>query len=454
MTPRKPPPRPPTIGQVEAITPSPQHECEFACLGSVVLDPAGQLDGVITLGLKPEHFTSPALAAIYAAALDLHQSGAKVDAVTLAAWLRDRGHGDGLIEQMAVAAESVPSAASAPYYAREVIRRHEHVRMSGVALATAKTLLQTPANAEDSIRALYASLTEHITQADPRKPTAIGAIAARQIERMDSGEAPQTVPTGFRGLDAETGGLYPGDYWLIGARPSMGKTTFAWQIAEAIAGLGLTTLFFSLEMSADSLAQRQLSYRTSVSIQDIRRMAPDGLHAEKLRAAARELEGLPLIVDDWASTPATIRARVQQHMRTEPVSCVMIDYMQLIRPDSKHDNRNHELTVISSDLKRLAKDLNVPVVALSQLNRGPEGRENKRPSMGDLRDSGSLEQDADLILFLHREDYYHRNDRGYMPTGSAEVIIAKQRNGGVGILPMRWGGQRFLDGPVAQDLRL
>jgi len=243
------------------------------------------------------------------------------------------------------------------------------------------------------------------------------------------------VPTGFLQLDLMTSGMQPGEYLILAARPSMGKTAFALNIAENAAKQGYPGLFFSLEMSRIALGQRSLASLSRVNMQRIRtgRCLEDDY--AKLTEAVRRLSGFPLWIDDSSRHVAEMRAVTRRLIAQEGIRWVAIDYLQLIADSMPNRNREQEMALISRQIKAMAKEFNIPVLALSQLSRETTKRSGHRPSLADLRDSGSLEQDADVVMFLHRDDYYDPNsDR----QGIADLIIAKQRNGPTGDIELKW----------------
>jgi replicative DNA helicase len=235
---------------------------------------------------------------------------------------------------------------------------------------------------------------------------------------------------------------------IIAGRPSMGKTAVALNIAENMAIRGVAVGVFSLEMSKHQLVERLLSSRSGIDLHRLRRMMLGKEHYSRLFSACGDLREAPMYVDDLAgSTLLQIRARARRMVAKHGVKAIFIDYIQLITTGGRIESRQQEVSAISRGLKALARELSVPVVCLSQLNRSPEQREGHRPRLSDLRESGSLEQDADVVAMLHREDYYHKGDDEYDPTHTAELIIAKQRNGPTDVIKLSWIEQctRFKD---------
>ncbi|NIT92970.1 MAG: AAA family ATPase [Gammaproteobacteria bacterium] len=262
------------------------------------------------------------------------------------------------------------------------------------------------------------------------------------------GRSATGVAAGFSDLDEITGGFQQGDFIIIAARPSMGKTALALNIAENMAVRGEPVGVFSLEMSRHQLVERLLASRSGIDLHRLRRLMLGKEHYSRLFAACGELQDAPIYVDDMAgSTLLQIRARARRMVVKHDVKAVFVDYIQLITTGGRAESRQLEVSEISRGLKALARELNVPVICLSQLNRAAEQREGHRPRLSDLRESGSLEQDADVVGLLHREDYYHAGDEDYEPSNVAELIIAKQRNGPTDTVKLSWvqGCTRFRD---------
>ena len=230
---------------------------------------------------------------------------------------------------------------------------------------------------------------------------------------------------------------------IVAGRPSMGKTSFAMNIIEHIGvDEGLPVVIFSLEMGKHQLVERFLCSRSGIDSQAVRKGMLSTDDMAKLTAAGGELFEKPVFIDDTPGlTPLMIRAKCRRLKSQHDIQAIFIDYMQLMSLGGRVESRQQEISTISRYLKSLARELDVPVVVLSQLNRGAEGREGHRPRMSDLRESGSIEQDADVVILLHREDYYHRGEAEWEETNTAEVIIAKQRNGPTGIVELIFDGQ-------------
>jgi replicative DNA helicase len=283
----------------------------------------------------------------------------------------------------------------------------------------------------------------------------LGRLVQEVVARLQAsdGQRATGVATGFNDLDEVTGGFQAGDFIIIAGRPSMGKTAVALNVAENMALRGEPVGIFSLEMSRHQLVERLLASRSGLELHRLRRMMLGKEHYSRLFAACGELQDAPVYVDDMAgSTLLQIRARARRMVSKHGIKAVFIDYIQLITIGGRVESRQLEVSEISRGLKGLARELELPVIAMSQLNRAAEQREGHRPRLSDLRESGSLEQDADVVALLHREDYYHQADEDYESTHMAELIVAKQRNGPTGTVKLSWVDQctRFKDFSAAE----
>jgi replicative DNA helicase len=267
--------------------------------------------------------------------------------------------------------------------------------------------------------------------------------AIRQLEEND-GRIITGVSTGYPNLDEITSGLQPGEMIIVAARPSMGKTALALNIAENMTMRDVPVALFSLEMSRQQLVQRLLSSRASVSGHNIRRNMLSDRDMAAIIQAADDLMKRPLFIDDTPSLSITqLRAKARRLKQSHDIGVVILDYLQLMTSGKRAESRQQEVSEISRGVKALARELNVPVICLSQLNRAAEQREGHRPRMSDLRESGSIEQDADVVAMLHRESYYHMNDQSWFEQNEdkhnlAELIIAKQRNGPTATVKLTW----------------
>jgi replicative DNA helicase len=465
---RRPGPPPIPVGRLFDREPPQSPEAEMSLLGCMILDP--QVIGDVLMQVKsPGDFYAEKHGHIYTALLDLYDRTQSCDLVQLKTLLHDKGVLDqvGGTKYLVELASCVPSPVNWPHYAKIVadkakLRRlisaagqilHDAYHVGDLGPEGAREVLD---KAETSVF----DIAQEESSSDPTKLADLLEMEMKRIEADDFGEGAFTgVRTGYGDLDGMLQGLQPGELIIIAARPSMGKTALALNLAEQIAtgsqpvpGAPATRnvpiAIFSLEMSKSSLVQRLLSAKSGVSSQTLRganRISNDEL--ERLMIAADDLKKAPIYIDDTPSlTVLQLRARARRLVAQYSVKAIMIDYLQLMTaPGAARESRQVEVSAISRGVKALARELNVPVVCLSQLNRASETREGNRPRMSDLRESGSIEQDADVIILLHREDYYHVQDEEWMndpenadKIGTAELIIAKQRNGPTGVVKLKW----------------
>ncbi|HUT30164.1 MAG TPA: replicative DNA helicase [Sedimentisphaerales bacterium] len=412
---------------------------EAAVLGSMMIDPecigqvVEQLDRMAFY--RAEHQTLfDSLIALYE-----RNRGEAIDAVLLRDELEKRKQLDqvGGVEYIAKIMDSVPSSANVLYYAGIVKDKH----LLRETIAAASEILEdafdesgeTSEKLDEAERRIFAITDKRISgNAVPVKDLVTRAYEL--IQKRD-GKLVTGLATGYHELNDKTCGLQNGEMIIIAGRPSMGKTSLALNMAEYIGAIDkFPVAIFSLEMGSQQLAERFLCSIGEVDAQKVRKGMLSEEDDERLRRACAELYEAPIYIDDTSTlTPLELRAKCRRLKSLYDIRCVMVDYLQLMHLGSgRVESRQQEITTISRYLKALARELNIPVVVLSQLNRAPEGREGHRPRMSDLRESGSIEQDADVVMLLHREDYYRRGEDNYQETNTAELIIAKQRNGPTG----------------------
>jgi len=420
------------------------EEAEAALLGSMILD--WQVVGdVLQIIKQPEDLYLKKHQTIYANLVELYDVAQNIDLVQLNQRLVDKGVIEevGGVEYLVELAESVPSATSAPYYAKLV---RDKATLRHLIEATSTILYDAHHSAEpvsdllDQAEQAVFKLAEGTMSTDAASLQVLLDEVYEQLEAQD-GRRVTGVPTGFTELDEMLSGMQPGDMLILAARPSMGKTALALNIAENIAAVdGLPVGVFSLEMGKQQLAQRLLCSRSGVDSHRLRRnmIGPDDW--PKLQRAAGELAEAPMFIDDTPGlTLLQLRAKARRLVARHSIKAIFVDYLQLMSAPGS-ESRQQEVSNISRGIKGLARELKVPVVCLSQLNRQAEQREGHRPRMSDLRESGSIEQDADVVMMLHREDYFHRGEEDYVDTNTAEVIIAKQRNGPAGTVRLTFNG--------------
>ncbi|MBX3372926.1 MAG: replicative DNA helicase [Phycisphaeraceae bacterium] len=431
-------------------------EAEMSLLGSVFLEP--QVLGDILLVLRSgDDFFDPANGRIFDVMVELYDRHSSLDIVQLNQVLHDRDilNAVGGLEYLIELAQSVPSAANATHYAR-LVREKSSIRSlinaAGEILHEAYTSADEPREIlESAERRIYqiAQQTEQ-THAVPMDQLVLEVL---QLIEENDGRLVTGVPSGYADLDEMTQGLQPGEMIILAARPSMGKTALALNLTEQIATAGHPVAVFSLEMSRQQLVQRLISARSGVDSQRIRRAVLGREEWERLRRACSELHDSPIFIDDTPGlSMMQMRAKARRLRSRHDIKAIIIDYLQLMTSGRRAESRQVEISEISRSVKAMARELEVPVICLSQLNRAAEQREGHRPRMSDLRESGSIEQDADVVLMLHREEYYHQADptwREHNPdkAGLAELIIAKQRNGPTGTVRLTWVSEitRFRD---------
>ncbi len=420
-------------------------EAERGVIGSVLLDP-DMCDEVVLL-LRPDDFYSQANQTLYSQIVAMHDEGSRIDTMLLIERLKQAGDLDavGGAAYLAEVVQSVPVAAHATYYAKIVrdkamLRSLIHASTEILRDAWDPTLesKELLARAEEKVFAIHDR--QSADQVSPMHDVLLQAF--EQIDaRLKEGHA-TGVPTGFTDLDNLTGGLHDSELVILAARPSMGKTALATNIADfATVESGIGTLFVSLEMSRLELAQRMLCGRGRIDGSKFRSGFLSHEDREKLLEAAAGLSNAALFVDDTPNRTVTeIAAAARRLKRRSNLGLVVIDYLQLIEPDNPRDPRQEQVARIARRLKGLARELSIPVLCLAQLNRQAETTKDNRPRLSHLRESGAIEQDADVVMFVHREEYYHSReeaaDRDLI--GKAEIICAKQRNGPTGEVKLTW----------------
>lgn len=410
-------------------------EAEQATLGAVILN--GEQLSLIAGWLKPEMFYRDRNAQIYQAMLTVAYRSEKVSSKTVFFELKKLGLLDSVggidyISDLTTGAYSQ----HIEEYAREVERVYIHRRLVGAGGKIAATGYSALSSSEEAIADAQAQLSDLSARGGRRGLVSFASLSEEYMVNMEAGIT-AGITTDYRDLDEFTGGLHRQDLIIIAARPSVGKTAFSLSLAH---NLGIRdecdVLFFSLEMSKTQLHQRAQAMRSRVDLMAIRLGRLNPTQQQSIMEANGELWAMPIHVDDTpAQTVAYIRSETHRHIaeRGRPV-VVIVDYLQLLI-GGKKDNRVQEVSEISRNLKVLAREIDAPVIALSQLSRAVEGRSSHIPMLSDLRESGTIEQDADIVMFLYREELY---DKETDKKGIAEIHIAKHRNGPIGVIPMRF----------------
>jgi len=457
---------------IEGRVPPNDLEAEAAVLSAVMLDPSA-LDKVTDL--KPEFFYSEAHRRIFEACLELRAGGHPVDVLQVGSWLRDRQRlaqvgGAGYLTEILDAA---PVVANVGAYGRTI---HEKYRIRQLILACQKVTAQgyvdygdPQAFIDGAEQAIYDISRTSSKQSAEKLLDVMKKAFKRLSDAVARGDRITGIPTGFDRYDRMTAGLHEGDLTIVAARPGMGKTAFVLNVATNLAApkgrevegdpterweeAGVGAVIFSLEMPREQLANRMVCSEAKVDVSKMRTGFLSPQDWSKLTQAASFLGSLPIWIDDSPSlTLLELRAKVRrlqsefdvrdgEGRKIKRIGCVIVDYLQLMKGREGAASREQEISEISRGLKALAKELEVPVIALSQLNRAVEtrGDKSKRPMISDLRESGAIEQDADNIVFIYRDDYYNKEES--TEPNVAELIIAKQRNGPTGTAKVRFDRQ-------------
>ena len=424
-------------------------EAEQSVLGSMLIAP-DSWDKVVEIVVEDD-FYNRAHRVIYSAVLKLLNQNQAVDTTTVKNILEqhDQLEEAGGFAYLIELAQNTPSAANVVAYANIIKERAVVRELIGVAHDIAEIGYHPEGRDSTDILDIAESKVFEIAQkrqGENEGPKDVTNVLTKTVTRLDElvkqGSDITGVSTGFSDLDQKTSGLQPSDLIIVAARPSMGKTTFAMNLCEnAMLMQDKPVLVFSLEMPAEQIMMRMLASLSRVNQTNIRTAQLDDNEWSRMSATIKHLkEKDNLFIDDSSGlTPMELRTRARKIVKEKGgISLIMVDYLQLMRVPSLSDNRTLEIAEISRSLKALAKELEVPVVALSQLNRGLEQRADKRPINSDLRESGSIEQDADLIMFIYRDEVYHENSE---LKGIAEIIIGKQRNGPIGTSRLTFQGQ-------------
>lgn len=418
-------------------------EAEKYLLGSILLD-----NSVMSLVLeivKPEDFYTPINAEIYKACIKLNSAGHPIDVATImfavkdTDWFRDNG-----VTYVMDLVGQTPSSCNCVYYAKiirnDALRRKLNTFANQLLAKTSSPVVDSFELASNVIQEL-SEISDSVSESDYCDLREAMRKACAQIEEtvQNNGKLPG-VSTGFVDLDTFLGGLRNGSLTIIAARPAMGKTAFVVNILQNLCiREKQPALMFSLEMTQAELAMRIMSSESKISGSDIRIGNLKPKEWDDMLNTVESCCDVPLFIDETSSlTIAALQERAKRIKKVKDLKLVVVDYLQLLSSSSsKASNREQEIADIARGLKRLAKDISCPVIALAQLNRSVESRAEKRPMLSDLRESGSIEQDADNVLFIHRPGYYDKNEKQDI----AEIIVAKQRSGPTGIVHLKWIGR-------------
>ena len=417
-------------------------EAEQSVVGAILMDrDAITVAAEIICG---DDFYQKAYGVIFDSVVELFNEGKPVDLITLQNRLREKAVPEEIssLEFVRDLVTAVPTSANVKYYAEIVSEKATLRRLIKMNEAIADECYQGQEPLEAILERTEKQVFELVQNRGgngeyvPIKQVVLNAL--EKIEKASKSKGTVTgIPTGFIDLDYKTSGLQPSDLILVAARPSMGKTAFVLNIAQHVAfKQNRTVAIFSLEMSKEQLVNRLFSLESYVDAQLLRNVNLKDSDCEKLIEGAGTIGRSNLIIDDTPGISISeMRSKCRKYKLEHNLGIIMIDYLQLMSGSGKSDSRQQEISDISRSLKALAREIDVPVIALSQLSRAVEQRPDHRPMLSDLRESGAIEQDADVVMFIYRDDYYHKDTE---KKDIAEIIIAKQRNGPIGTVELVW----------------
>jgi len=427
-----------------ARIPPQSMEAEQSVLGSLILD--HELVPVVIEIIVSDDFYSENHKDIYSTIVELFDKGKPIDLITVMDHLGTRGTLElvGGREYITNIVANVPTTANARYYA-EIIEQKSMLRKL---IRASQDIIKSSYEANEEVSAIMDKAEKSIFDVLQKKNSKgfsyIKDVLVSTFEKLDelyNNKGFITgLPTGFTDLDRKTSGLQNSDLILVAARPAMGKTSFALNIAENVAiHKRVPVAIFSLEMSKEQLVSRMLSSEVMIDSQKLKTGQLEDDDWQKIAMSMGPLSEAPIFIDDTPGITVTeIRAKCRRLKIEKDLGLVVIDYLQLMQGRSRSESRQQEISEISRSLKILAKEINVPVITLSQLSRAPEARTDHRPILSDLRESGAIEQDADIVMFLYRDDYYNEESE---KKNIADVIIAKHRQGSTGTIELRWFGE-------------
>ena len=420
------------------------REAEQSVIGSMIMD----RDAIIaaTEIISGSDFYEQQYMILFDTMVELSNEGKPVDLITLQNRLKEKDVPAQVssLEFIRDLVAAVPTSANVRYYAQIVRDKSVLRKLIKSAEETANECYLDKESLDSIIEKAEKAVFNIVQNRGSKEFTDIKDVVLRSIDSIEAAAKNQGsvtgVATGFYDLDYKTAGLQPSDLILIAARPSMGKTALALNIAEYVAlKSNITTAIFSLEMSQDQLVKRILSMNSRVDSQAIRTGNLSNDDWTSLMESARIIGNSNLVIDDTSAISVSeMRSKCRKLKMEKNLGLIIIDYLQLMSGSKRSESRQQEISEISRSLKSLAREINVPVVALSQLSRAIESRPDKRPMLSDLRESGAIEQDADVVMFIYRDDYYNHDTE---EPGVSEVIIGKQRNGPVGTVKLAWLAQ-------------
>jgi len=428
-------------------------DAEQSVLGSIIMDgDSGDAISIASQILSADDFYRPTHKEIFAATLELYAKNTPIDIITLKEKLIERGQFEqiGGLDYLASLTAVTPTSAHIKEYSNIVADKSNLRRL----INASANISNKSYSAEEPISDIMAYAEAELSNALLNKQTDdflhVNEIIVTTINKIEqanrAGGQITGIPTGFTDIDYKTSGLQPSDLILVAARPSMGKTAFALNIIQAAAIVNHKKVaIFSLEMAKDQLVNRMLCSEAHVDAQKIRTGQLNTADFDALAHAIPKITGADVFIDDTAGISVMdMRAKCRRLKMEKGLDLIMIDYLQLMSGNPRSESRQQEISEISRSLKALAREMNAPVIALSQLSRACESRADHRPMLSDLRESGAIEQDADVVMFLYRDEYYNpETDKKNI----GEVIIAKQRNGPTGTVELTWLGKytKFVD---------
>jgi replicative DNA helicase len=412
-------------------------EAEACVLGSMMLD-SSAVDVAVQI-VRSEQFYRPAHQELFANLVAMQEARKPINLVTVNEELRRIGAIErvGGIEYIVSLVEGVPNAGLVDYYAKIVRDKALLRNLIRAGNEIVSEVYDSHDEAADIIDAaekkVFDIAQEHIGDQAVKLDGLITHVF--EVIEKSNGQLITGLPSGYHALDEMTSGFQNSEMIILGARPSMGKTSILLNIAEQVSVIEkMPVVVYSLEMSKEQLAQRLLASYSRFNLRQMRRGVISTDDWTKLQMAASDLHQAPMFIDDSPTlTILQLRAKARRLKASNDIRCIFIDYLQLMSYSGRADSRQEQITEISRGIKALARELEVPIICAAQLNRGPTDRPSQRPRMSDLRESGSIEQDADVVMLLHNEDYYHKGEESYNPTGFTELILEKQRNGPTGV---------------------
>jgi replicative DNA helicase len=427
------------VGQI----PPQNVEAEMAALGSMMLSERAAIQVSDTLG--EDDFYVPAHKEIYLAMRHLLQTARPIDLVTVKNALIERNslQNIGGLEYLVQIAESVPTAANAGFYAGIVVEKSTLRRLEQAGHEIVGVVHDTELTVEEKVDSAESRIFEVGRKRLGKNFAHVRSLAKEFFKDVDTlmetGEPILGMPSGYTDLDAMTTGFYGGDLVILAARPAMGKTSLALNFALNVAAQNAGNVaVFSLEMSGQQLVRRMIATLAQVPMGALKQANLSHHDYHKLTEACEQLYSLPMYIDDSSDvSPMDMRGKCRRLKAEGGLSLVVVDYLQLMRGNKRTENRTQEISEIARGLKSMAKELEVPIIALSQLNRGVESRDDKRPGLSDIRESGSIEAEADIVMFIYRDEYYKRKMNTEVEVDPripevAELIIGKHRNGPTG----------------------